>query len=306
VIEAGSYSLLDCGDGRRLEAFGPLGVDRPAPDANQPRRDPGQWSGAVTYRAGRGWAAADGGPAPSADVSIQLAGVRLIAKLAPGGQVGIFPEHATNASWLRTAIDQRMPAGARARLGAGAPVAPGSVGGPEILNLFAYTGLLTLVAADAGARVAHVDASRPGVQWARRNAAASGLEDRPVRWLTDDALAFVRRERRRGRRYAGLILDPPSYGHGGEHGHTGAFRFDDDIAELLAACREISEPDAFWLLSTHTPGWDGRRLASALRAVLGPMAASVEGGPLDIDAASGARLHLGAAARFDPVASQPR
>lgn len=306
MTEAGSYSLLDCGDGRRLEAFGPLLVDRPAPGANQPRRDPGRWSGAVSYRAGRAWAAADGGPAPAGGVTIELAGVRLIVDLAPGGQVGIFPEHASNAAWLRAAIDQRMPADAGTRLGAVAPAAPESVGGPEVLNLFAYTGLLTLVAADAGARVAHVDASRPAVQWARRNAAASGLENRPVRWLTDDALAFVRRETRRGRRYAGLVLDPPSYGHGGEHGHAGAFRFDDDIAELLAACREIAEPDAFWLLSTHTVGWDGRRLASSLRAALGLVAAPVDARPLDLEAATGARLNLGAAARFDPVASQPR
>lgn len=288
-----TYTLLDCGDGRRLEAFGPLIVDRPAPDADLPRRDPGRWADAVTYRAGRGWAAAGGGAIRDTSVILELGGVVMTVELAAGGQLGIFPEHVINAEWLSDMIGRRNARDADP---------------PEILNLFAYTGLLSLVAAVAGARVAHVDASRPAVRWARRNAEASGLAGRPFRWLVDDALAFARREARRGRRYAGIILDPPSYGHGGRRGHGGAWRFDAGIDELLRACRAIAEPDAFWLLTTHTPGWGPNRLAATLAGAIGAAARvdPVEGRHLELTAASGAVLGLGSAARCDPMSPNSR
>jgi len=274
------YSLVDAGEGRRLEEIGDLVLDRPAPGTVDARRNPDAWTGAITYRSGRGWATADGGPAPPDEVSIEIAGLRMIAGLAPGGQIGLFPEHAQNAAWLRARPSIRA-------------------GSAAVLNLFAYTGLLTLVAAGAGASVTHLDASRPAVAWARRNAAASGRGDSPVRWIVDDALAFVRREARRQRRYAGIVLDPPSYGHGG-HGHAGAFRFDADIDELLEACRAVAAPDAFWLLSTHTIGWDARRLSATLAGAIGVPVSATASAPLDLEATSGARLALGVAARFDP------
>jgi 23S rRNA (cytosine1962-C5)-methyltransferase len=289
------YELLDCGDGRRLERFGERIVDRPAPGATDPRRDPGIWADAISYRAGRGWAAADGLPGSTDDEPVELAGIRLLASLAAGGQVGVFPEHARNAAWVRAAVARRTPA-----LGSGDGPAP------TVLNLFAYTGLLTLVAAGGGAAVTHVDASRPAVQWARRNAEANGMADRPIRWIADDALSFLRREARRGRSYQGLILDPPSYGHGGEGGHAGAFRFERDIVELLAAARAVATPDAFWLLSTHTIGWDVKRIAAALAAGTAQPIRAVVAVPLDLTATSRARLALGAAARFDPLDVKPR
>ena len=289
-----SHELIDCGDGRRLERFGPLVTDRPAPGATGPRRDPGAWTAAISYRGGLGWATADGSPAPADDVQVDLAGMHLRAGLAAGGQVGIFPEHARNAGWLRGSIERR----------ASGPDGAGDL--TSVLNLFAYTGLLTLVATDAGAAVTHVDASRPAVAWARRNAGANGLSERPIRWIVDDAIGFLRREARRGRVYGGLILDPPSYGHGGEGGHAAAFRFERDIDELLTAALDVAAPDAFWLLSTHTVGWDADRLTATLAWTLGVRPGQVEGLPLGIEAASGARLALGAAARFDPLAGEPR
>ena len=289
-----SCELIDYGEGRRLDRFGPLVTDRPAPGATGPRRDPGAWAGAISYRGGLGWATADGAPAPTDEVLVDLAGMQLHAGLAAGGQVGIFPEHAQNAGWLRGAVERR----------AGGVDGGGQVA--SVLNLFAYTGLLTLIAADAGAAVTHLDASRPAVAWARRNADVNGLAERPIRWIVDDAIRFLRREARRGRTYEGLILDPPSYGHGGEGGHAGAFRFERDIDELLGAALDVAAPDAFWLLSTHTSGWDADRLTSALAWALGARPRQLEGLPLDLDATSGARLGLGAAARFDPLAGQPR
>jgi 23S rRNA (cytosine1962-C5)-methyltransferase len=285
------YELIDAGNGRRLERFGAMRLDRPAPAAAEARRAPGLWAGAVTYRAGRGWATADGTSAPDGAWPVRLAGVTLFASLATGGQVGVFPEHARNASWVRSAIDRRLGHGAES---------------PTLLNLFAYTGLLTLEAAAAGAAVTHLDASRPAVQWARRNAAANGLDDRPIRWIVDDAAAYLRREARRGRRYDGLILDPPSYGHGGDRTVAGAFRFERDIAELLEAATAVARPDAFWLLSTHTAGWDSDRLGATLATALDVRPTAITAMPLELEATSGARLALGAAARLDPLAGKPR
>ncbi|MBA3878000.1 MAG: SAM-dependent methyltransferase [Anaerolinea sp.] len=298
MVSADHYALLDCGDGRRLEAFGPLLLDRPAPGAAEPRCAPDRWAGAAVYRPGSGWWHADGTPMTDEAHPVRIAGLTVEVRPTASGGVGLFPEHASNAAWLSAAMGRRSPRSD--------PTAEAA----SVLNLFAYTGLASLIAVGTGARVVHVDASRPAVQWARRNAELSSLMDRPIRWIVDDALAFVRREARRGRRYAGLILDPPSYGHGGRGGRT-AWRFDDRIDELLDACADIAEPDAFWLLTAHTPGWDPARLAATLRAATiqmagGAPAHTVEGVPLQLVAESGAVLRLGAAARFDPLRANRR
>ena len=115
--------------------------------------------------------------------------------------------------------------------------------------------------AAAGARVTHVDAARPTVGWARHNAALSGLADRPIRWIVDDATAFTGREVRRGRRYAGVVLDPPTYGHGPG---AGAWRIGDDLAPLLEAIAGLLAPDGFLLLTAHTPELGPERLAGAV------------------------------------------
>jgi len=294
MVHHDGHALLDCGDGRRLDAFGPLVVDRPAPGAIGPRRTPERWNGAAIYHRGSGWWAADGTPLAEGGHPVGIAGATMEVRFAPSGQVGLFPEHALNAAWIATALRNRH-------------VAPDTGDGPpEILDLFAYTGLTTLLAALAGGRVTHVDGSRPSVAWAGRNAELSGLAGAPVRWIVDDALSFVRREARRGRRYAGLILDPPSYGHGPRGvraggGRAGAWRFDEQIDELLDACAGVAEPDAFWLLTAHTPGWDPSRLAATLRSATDAPAHEIERLPLDLRAESGAVLHLGVCARFDPL-----
>jgi 23S rRNA (cytosine1962-C5)-methyltransferase len=159
-----------------------------------------------------------------------------------------------------------------------------------VLSLFAYTGGASLACANAGARVTHVDASKPAVAWSRQNAALSGLADAPVRWIPEDARAYVRRERRRGRRYDGIVLDPPTYGHG-----SGPWKIEDDLATLLDDLAALCGPrPSLFVLSAHTPGYDGDRLAALVREHIG---VGADGGPLALDARSGNRLELGAWAR---------
>jgi 23S rRNA (cytosine1962-C5)-methyltransferase len=143
------------------------------------------------------------------------------------------------------------------------------------------------------------------VAWARHNAELSGLGDRPVRWIVDDVLVFVRREARRGRRYAGLVLDPPSYGHGGRGGRPG-WQLDQGIVELLDACAGVAEADAFWLLTAHTPGWDPERLTATL-ATATDAAPRHRRPPRCVSRPSpGPCFRLGAAARFDPLPGDRR
>jgi 23S rRNA (cytosine1962-C5)-methyltransferase len=165
---------------------------------------------------------------------------------------------------------------------------------PVVLNLFAYTGLASLAAAAAGASVVHVDAARPSVTWARRNAELTGLSDAPTRWIVDDARSFTAREVRRGRRYDGIVLDPPSYGHGPG---SAAWQIDRDLPLLLDACARLLAPHGFALLTAHSDGYGRGRLEGELAIALGRAARAVESGPLELVTADGRRLELGAFAR---------
>lgn len=268
--------LLDCGDGRRLERFGSVIVDRPAPSAVMPRKLPeADWKRPSLHWARGAWvrgAAADPWQVDAGDLTLEC-------RPAAGGQVGVFPEHAETWAWLDAAV--RKAQGQLERQ-------------PEVLSLFAYTGGATLACARAGARVAHVDSSKPAVAWARHNAELSGLAEAPVRWLVDDARAFVKRERRRGRRYDGVVLDPPTYGHG-----EGAWQIETHLPDLLEDLAALLGPKpSFVLLSAHTPGFDGLRLEALLREHLGVAA---NGEDLALISTSGNRLALGACARSGGV-----
>ena len=162
-----------------------------------------------------------------------------------------------------------------------------------MLHLFAHTGLLTLVAARAGAAVTHVDAARPAVGWARRNAERSGLDDAPIRWIADDALVFARREARRGRRYAGVVLDPPTYGHG-----RGAWSLERDLPALLEAVAELTDDGAgFGLVTAHATGLGPEELLRAVRAAL-VTARAPEAGPLGLVDRAGRTLPVGVFVRW--------
>jgi 23S rRNA (cytosine1962-C5)-methyltransferase len=278
VGDRDGYEFIDAGDGRRLERFGELIVDRPAPTADSPPRDPAAWAGAdLRFDRYVGWTAI-GDSEPQAWIVLE-GDLRLELRPTDTGQVGLFPEQAPNRAWVRDAV---------AQLG----------GSPQILNLFAFTGAMTLSAAAAGASVTHVDGSRPTVAWARRNSELSGLADRPVRWIVDDVERFVAREQRRERRYDAVILDPPSYGHGGR-GAASSWRLEQRLEGLLARCADLSGRDpALVVLSAHTPGFGPDRLAGELAGAFGRSARDVDAGELGIRARSGAHLRLGAYARI--------
>jgi len=278
----GGYQLLDVGGGARLERFGARVTDRPYPAALGARGVPDAWAGAdLRFDRDRGWT---GDAAARTPWPVTIDEVTLELRPTDAGQVGLFPEHAAMLPWLRNEVARRT---SDANPGAQAPR-------PAVLHLFAYTGLATLATVAAGARLTHVDASRPTVGWARANATRSGLAEAPVRWIVDDAVAFTGREIRRGRRYAGVILDPPSYGHGPG---SGAWQLDRDLGSLLAACAEVLEPDGFVLLTAHTEGFDGDRLAHDLAAATRRPAASIDAGELELATPDGRLLRLGAFAR---------
>jgi len=242
------YSLLDFGGGRKLERFGPYILDRPCVEAEsdalseyelwseskaqfvRSAADRGAWSPSHALPAS--WTIAY--PAPGASSETAL---RFELKATDFGHVGLFPEQATNWDWLvqRLGTCQSSPR--------------------KLLNLFAYTGGSTLVAAAAGAEVVHVDGAENTVAWARRNAELSGLTDAPIRWIVEDVRKFVGREKRRGNRYDGIILDPPSYGHGPKRE---VWKLSDHLDPLLRSCADLlrgaSKP--FILLSCHTARLD--------------------------------------------------
>jgi 23S rRNA (cytosine1962-C5)-methyltransferase len=270
-VRVDHYELIDVGDGARLERFGEHVVDRPHAGALAPRRTPERWAEAdLRFDRDVGWsgaglaAAQDGWPLRLWDIEMRL-------RPTEAGQVGCFPEHAEQFGWLAGQVTERRASGDDV----------------DVLNLFAYTGLATLAMAGWGAAVTHVDASRPSVSWARQNAAANGMDDRPIRWIVEDARAYARREVRRGRRYDGIVLDPPSYGHGG----TGEpWRIEHHLDDLLDTCEQLLLDDGFILLTTHTEGMGPDRLATALGT-------AVRSGDVELLATSGASRAHGADAR---------
>jgi len=284
VTDRPAYALLDAGDGRRLDRFGDRVVDRPAPAAVGPADERAGWATAdLRYDREGGWRARE--PALLGPWMLAFDGLRLELRPAAGGQVGLFPEQAPIWRWLadRVARCSALGPGRQAR----------------VLSLFAYTGAATLSAARAGAAVAHVDGSRPAVAWARRNATASGLDNRPIRWLVDDAGEFVKRELRREARYDGIVLDPPSYGHGGGRGRGPAWRIADDLPDLLGGCARLLDPAVpFIALSAHSPEHGAGRLADLLAGSVGVRPASISAGDLDLRAETGAALPLGAYATW--------
>ncbi len=284
MLSAGQYELLDFGRGRKLERFGERIIDRPSPAAEgAPEAMPDLWRQAIVrYERTSGdqgaWRSAKPQSREDAplkrDWIIRHGSLTLELRLTEFGHVGLFPEQADNWHWIAEQIGRLAPP-------------------RRLLNLFAYTGAATLAAAAAGAEVTHVDASRTTVAWARCNAELSGLADRPIRWIVEDAPTFVRREVKRGRQYQAVILDPPSYGHGPE---GEAWKLAEQLPELLADCARLIATDRpLALLTCHTPGYGPAALGRLLRQALG--GASVETGELVLSTSAGRRLPGGAMAR---------
>lgn len=259
------YALLDSGGGRKLERYGPYTVVRPEPQAMWNRRLPDS-----------AWEKADAvfNPSDEEDAGnwrfkgkpkeswpMAWGEAKFHARFTAFRHLAFFPEQAANWAWL----DERLRA---------------TPGQPKVLNLFGYTGVASLVCAAAGAHVTHVDASKKAIGWARENAALSGLEDKPIRWICEDARRYVQREVRRGSRYDGVILDPPKYGRGpdGE-----VWRLFENLPELAALCTELlSENASFLLLNAYAERISGAALSSLLASNLQDRGGRIDWGELTL------------------------
>lgn len=249
------YTLLDSGDGRKLEQVGPYRFVRPEPQALwRPLRDAREWESADAVFTG-GSDDEDGGRWKlNTDLpqswTMAWRDIAFLSRPTPFRHLAFFPEHSVHWRYAQEALAQRNAEAAQA----------------EVLNLFGYTGLASLACARMGARVTHVDASKRAIGFARENQSAAGLEAAPIRWICDDAAAFVKREGRRGRRYDGLILDPPKYGRGpkGE-----VWRLEEQLPELLGDCAAILAPGGFVILTVYAVRLSALALGQAAEAAFG-------------------------------------
>ncbi len=277
------YEVIDCARGEKLERWGPYLLVRPDPQViwDGPRTNIG-WArpNARYHRNSQG-----GGEWEIYDLpgewSIGYAPLDLTFRVKPFTfkHTGLFPEQAANWDWCAEKIRS-----------AGRPI--------SVLNLFAYTGGATLAAARAGASVVHVDAAKGMVQWAKENAAASGLADAPVRWLVDDCAKFVEREIRRGHRYDAIIMDPPSYGRGpkGE-----IWKIEEALDPLVHQCAELLSDDAlFFLINSYTTGLQPAVLAYLLGTALRPLGGSITAEEIGLPITeTGLALPCGASGRWE-------
>jgi 23S rRNA (cytosine1962-C5)-methyltransferase len=280
-----SYALLDAGRGERLEQWGPFRLRRPDPRATMGRALPAErWSQIDAHyhgEAGHGhWERLTEVPERW---TIEHGGLTLVVKLAPYKHTGVFPEQIDHWRWMA-----QLAAGASRRL--------------AVLNLFAYTGGATMTLARAGHQVTHVDASKPALAWARENAAANALPPDAIRWIQDDAAAFVRRELRRGKRYNAAILDPPAFGRTPE---GRVWRVRDQLAPLLQHVVTLLAEPVFLLINDYSRDADHDQLdalvsdAFQARGILG----HVEAGHLVLPLSAGRVLDTGRFVRWRSAAS---
>ena len=275
------YEVLDTSGGEKLERWGKYLLIRPDPQViwNSPKEHPG-WKkrNGHYHRSSRGGGEWEFFHLPE---QWQIHYRELTFNLKPFSfkHTGLFPEQAVNWDWFTEKIRR-----------AGRPV--------KVLNLFAYTGGATLAAASAGAHVTHVDASKGMVAWAKENAAASGLADRPVRWLVDDCMKFVERELRRGNHDDGIIMDPPSYGRGpkGE-----IWKIEDAVYPLICQCEKLlSEDPLFFLVNSYTTGLAPAVLTYMISLALRDRGGHAEASEIGLPvASSGLVLPCGASGRWE-------
>jgi 23S rRNA (cytosine1962-C5)-methyltransferase len=295
------YELLDFGNGRKLERFGNIVLDRPSPAAEGVAMSrPEAWR-ETTARYDR--THVDQGIWTPKNANLQRWSVSFVLEpqtrlepaqrrhastitlqlqLSPFGHVGVFPEQHGNWCWIARQAAKWQSVRGRAL---------------RVLNLFAYTGGSTLAAAAAGAEVVHIDAARNIVERARRNAEFSNLANHPIRWIVEDASKFCQRELKRGKRYDAVILDPPTYGHGPK---AEPWKIADHLLPLLKLCAELtSENRAFVLMTSHTPGMGKAEVAAYVaQGIFGHCDEPPATGELFLETVDGRRLPSGIFARW--------
>lgn len=263
------YTLLDSGNGRKLESLGGIITDRPEPQAIWPKTLPeSEWAKAHATFTGKdeesdngNWQVKDGTPTVW---PVTYKGLTFNARLTAFRHLGCFPDQALHWDYLATHLQPGM----------------------KLLNLFGYSGVASLVAAKAGAEVVHVDASKKAVAYGKENAELAGLSNKPIRWICDDALAFCKREVRRGNRYHGIILDPPKYGRGPDGEKWEFFSNMPALLETLPALTEPA-PGSFCILTAYALRASAEAMASALATTYTPLGGTTTHGPLTVTDAAG-------------------
>lgn len=279
------YELLDTGDGLKLERFGPYTFIRPEIQAMWKQSSPPkEWEKAharfqpTNEESGGHWSFKQK-VEERWEMKYELASdikggqIRFWAMTTPGRHLGVFPETAPQWDFITEAIKKKSDLPDR---------------NPKVLNLFGYTGLASLVAAAAGAQVTHVDASKKSITWARENQSLSVLEDKPIRWIVDDALKFVEREGRRGSHYDGIILDPPKFGRGPKGEVWEVYR---SLPGLLKDCCAIlTDHPLFVIVTAYAVKTSAVHIGQALQDVLGKHKGRLDVGELVTREKSAGRL----------------
>jgi 23S rRNA (cytosine1962-C5)-methyltransferase len=253
------WGLIDSGNGRKFERYGGIKVVRPEPQAMWAPASP-DWDADATFVPGSD---EEGGGRwvqhrpVSREWELSRGNVRFAASLTPFRHLGFFPDMAPQWDWMRARSADA-----------------------EVLNLFGYTGVGTLQLSDAGARLVHVDASKKSVEQGKENARLSGMADKPIRWIVDDASKFTAREVRRGRRYDGILLDPPKFGRGpdGE-----LWRLEENLAPLLADCGKLLHANSrFLVLTVYAVRMSALAIGELVKQTLAPLDGKVEMGEMAV------------------------
>ena len=255
------YGLVDSGHGRKLERYGRFRFIRPEPQAMWAPAQPewkadGEFVPGSDEEGGGRWQFR--GPVPGEGWELSWEEVRFRAQCTPFRHLAFFPDMAPQWAWMRD------------RLGEGC----------EALNLFGYTGVGTLAMAAKGAKRVHVDASKKSVEAGKENARLSGMADRPIRWMVDDAAKFTAREVRRGRRYDGIILDPPKYGRGPE---GEVWKLEEGLPALIADCRKLlDERSRFLVLTVYAVRMSALAIGELLHQAMSDLGGTVECGDMAV------------------------
>ncbi len=268
ITKQPEYELLDCGNNYKLERYGKFVLSRPDPQALWPT-DTSTWKPDAEFK--------DSWNKEIEPWSIDFGGLTLEIKLSPFKHTGLFPEQIVNWQWMEKLIIE-------------------SKRSIKVLNLFGYTGGASLICAKAGAEVTHVDASKSAITWANENAELSGLQDKPIRWILDDALAFVKKEVRRGVKYDAIVMDPPSFGRGAK---GEVWKIEEGFLELINDCFSVlSDNPLFFVLNGYSAGYSAIAYEENLKPLQQKFGGQIEAGDLAIKDSKGRLLPCGIVARW--------
>lgn len=301
-----NYELIDSGEGMKLERFGDFIFKRPDPEALWPQSkcfDLWKKADLEFIRKGKEtkWLIKKNIPR---EWQIEYGGYNFIIRPTSFKHNGLFPEQLDNWQWMEEIItnykllitdEKENVSGeefareeglsSRSEVERGKSFRSQHV---KVLNLFAYTGGATLACAKAGAEVCHVDASKQVVSWARENAKISGLEDKPIRWIVDDVLLFLKREVKRGNKYDAIIMDPPVFGHGPK---DELWKIEDNFLELVKLCTQVlSDDPLFVLINGYTAGYSPIMFENNLKWMMNDFKGKIESGEITIEGSNSKKL----------------